>query len=196
MPTSHTVTSIYNMALDIVAESPITTPQDVGPIPRWLNRNFTHYVEMALRENPWNFACEYFQLNASPTAPAYRWRTAYDLPNHWLRVLPPTLYGDRGGQPLDHEVKGNRLYMNQTGSQNVELVMNVQDPGQWDPLFASVVAARLAHGLAHRFTHKASFVQLAKQTAMEAMDTAAMINAFEGSVEPTEQHDIIRARYR
>lgn len=194
MPTSHTVTSIYNMALDIVADNPVTSPADVGPLCRWLNRNYSHYVEVALRQNPWNFACEYFSLNSAADAPAYRWTYAYDLPNGWLRVLPLTEFGDRGGLPIAHEVKGNRLLTSQASPARVEIVMNVQDPGQWDPLFAAVVSARLAQGMAHRFTHKKSFVDVAKQLAAEAYEAAELVNAFEGSPEPTEQFDILRVR--
>lgn len=194
MPTSHTVTTIYNMALDIVADNPVTSPADVGPLARWLNRNFVHYVEVALRQNPWNFACEYFSLNKAADAPAYRWDYYYDLPNGWLRVLPLTEFGDRGGMPIAHEVRGNRLLTSQSSPARVEIVMNVQDPGRWDPLFASMVAARLAQGMAHRFTHKASFVDRARQLAAEAYETAELVNAFEGSFEPTEQFDILRVR--
>lgn len=195
MPTSLTVTSVYNMALDIIAEQPVASTSDVGPYARWLNRNFSPVVEAALRANPWNFACEYHQLNAEVDLPAFRWKTKYGLPNLWLRVLPLTYTGYRGGQPVSHEVKGNFLYTNTTSSLNVELVMNKQDPGEWDPLFATYIAAKLAHGMAHRFVRKASFVQLAEKMAAEAFDNATVIDAFEGSPDTTEQHDIIRARY-
>lgn len=194
MPTSDTVTTIYNKALDIVAENPCGGPSDIGPTVRWLNRNYSGYVQSALRENPWNFACEYFESNATATNPNYRWGYSYDLPNGWLRVLPITYNGERGGRPIPHEVKGNKLYINSMASLRHELVMDKQNPGEWDPMFATLIAARLARGMAHRFTHKASFAAIADKMATEAYEAAELVNAFEGTPEPTEAFDILRVR--
>ena len=72
--------------------------------------------------------------------------------------------------------------------------MNVQEPGQWDSLFVTLIAARLAAGMAHRFTGKGSFVDRANQIAQNALDLAEEINAFEGTPQPADQYDIIRAR--
>ncbi len=194
MPTSQTVTTIYNGALDMIVENPISTLADSSPYTRWLNRNFPLVVETALRQQPWNFACSLFKLSVEPDAPPFRWTYQYKLPPGWLRVLPLTYDGDRNGQPVPHEVKSNYLMTNKAAPLPVECVMNIQDPGKWDPLFASLVIARLAYGMANRFTGKDKYVQIAKMTAQAALDTAQAVNAFEGSLMPVEQFDIIRAR--
>lgn len=194
MPTSHTVTTIYNGALDIVSSHPVTLADNRAEV-RWLNRNYQHYVRTALRQDLWNFAIEMHEL-AQTTAPAFRWNYAYALPNGWLRVIPPTYRAVRGGQPIPYEVKSDLLLTNRATDMYVELVMDRQVPGTWDDLFANLIMARLAHGMAHAMTHKASFVQLAKQTALEAYETAQQINAFESPGDEAEQHEIIRARYR
>lgn len=194
MPTSLTLVNLYNMALDIVVEQPISTTTDNSPFARWLNRNFTPTVEAALRQQPWNFACEMHQLSQDPVKPSFRWHRQFSLPPDWLRVLPLTDNGYRNGYPVPHEVKRNKLLTNASSPLRVELVMNVQNPGEWDPLFATMIAARLATGLAHRFTGKTSFVDKAQGIAKEAYESAEEINAFEGSLMPVEQHDIIRAR--
>lgn len=194
MPTSHTLVTVANRALDFISEFPISTLADESPYARWINRNFSHTVEMSLRQQPWNFACEMHTLNPVPGHPEYRWRYRYELPPGWLRVLPPTYNGQRNGRPLTYEVKRRGLYMNEKGPRPVELVMNVQEPGQWEPLFAELVAARLALGMSHRFTGKTSYTDRCAQLAQDALDAAAEINAFEGSVDPFEQHDIIRVR--
>lgn len=194
MPTSLTPVTIYNMALDIVVEAPITNVADNSPYARWLNRNFAPTVEAALRQNVWNFATELFVLSKDVVKPGFRWRYQYELPPGWLRVLPLTYNGERGGQPIPHEVKRNKLMTNASSPLRVELVMNVQDPGEWDPLFATMIAARLATGMAHRFTGKSSFVEQARNMAADAMEQAEVTNAFEGSLQPVEQFDIIRAR--
>lgn len=194
MPTSHTKVTIANRALDFISEFPISSLTEDNPYARWINRNYAHTVEMSLRQNVWNFATELHELNALPSRPSYRWRYQYQLPNLWLRVLPLTWDGERHGRPIPYEVKSNLLYTNAAAPRRVEIIMNVQEPGEWDALFAELVAARMALGMAHRFTGKNSFVEQCRALAQDALDAAAEINALEGSIEPIEQHDILRVR--
>lgn len=194
MPTSQTVLSVYNLTLDLVQETPALSLIETRPEVKWLNRNFDHTRQMMLRANPWNFACELFELNAAADVPAYQWRYFYDLPNGWLRVLPPTYNGERNGVPLNHVVKSNRLLMNDTSPRRVELVMDQPEPGTWDALFLEAFRCTLAAQMAHRFSGKAKYLELARGMAREAMDKAEEINAFEGSIAAVEQHDIIRVR--
>lgn len=194
MPTSHTRTTIYNRALDFVSEFPVEGPSDPSVYARWLNRNYAPTVETSLRQQPWNFACEFHVLLTEPVPPVMRWRNRYGLPNGWLRVLQPTRDGLRDGYPIPFAVQGNYVLTNERIPKGVELVMNKPEPGEWDALFADLVAARLAVGMAHRFTAKTSFLDRCKQLADEAYRSAEEINAFEGSLPPPEQVDIIRVR--
>lgn len=194
MPTSHTKSTIYNRALDFVSEYPVEGPSDPGTYARWLNRNYAHTVEYSLRKQPWNFACRFFVLQTDPEAPAMRWRYRYGLPNGWLRVLQPTRDGYREGFPIHYAVQGNYLMTNEKVPKGVELVVNVQEPGEWDPLFAEYIAATLATAMAQRFTAKNSYVDRCKQLAAEAYASAEEINAFEGSLAQPEEFEILRAR--
>lgn len=193
MPSAHTTLTIRNAALDLISEFPIANVNDDNAYARWMNRNVQHVVQTALRQQPWNFACEWFTLTSIDEA-AFRWLYAFDLPNGVLRVLPPTVGGERGGQPIPHEVKRNRLYTSYSATQNIECVMDVQAPGEWDPLFAAMIAARLAHGLSNRFTAKSRYVEYTAKLAAQAYEDAVEINTFEGSLEPTEEFTILRVR--
>lgn len=193
MPTSETVITIYNGALDMIAEVPATSIAEDKATVRWLNRNYARVVQSTLRRDVWNFATETHELTEA-AAPASRWTYAYNLPNGWLRVLPPTYNGLRTGTPIIHEVKGNQVVTDHVAPLYAELVMDTQSPGDWDPLFADVIIARLAQGMAHRFTHKASFIDRTTAALQDAYDVAATINAFEGSPQPNDQHDVIRVR--
>lgn len=193
MPTGHTQVTIYNMALDIVSTRPVASTAEASPECRWLNRNYEHYVRSALRTELWNFAKELRDLNRQVAEPPYLWTYGFDLPSGWLRVIPPRYNGARTGSLIKFEVAGNVLYADheivRTG-----IIMDKQDPGEWDPLFADYVAARLAHGMAHTLTHKASFKAETKAAVQEAYDIAASVNAFESPVDDTETHDVIRVR--
>lgn len=194
MATAHTRVTVANRALDLVSENPLVTLNDAGPYARWINRNYTPTVRSTLRTQPWNFAKEMHRLVSDPTQPAFRWRYRYQLPNGWLRVLQPTVTGAREARPLKYEVNGNFLLMDQRGPRPVELIMDKQEPGEWDDLFAEVVAIKLALGMSYRFTGKERYTDRMIQLGQEAMDAAVEANTLEGTVDNAEQFDIIRAR--
>ena len=195
MPTGHTQVTIYNLALDIVSTRAVSSTAEVSVECRWLNRNFAHYVQTALRADAWNFAKELHDLTKQVAEPEFGWTYGYDLPVGWLRVLPPKYNGLRTGSPIKYEVASDVLYTDQE-TVRASIIMDRQSPGTWDPLFADYVAARLAYGMAHALTHKASFKAEAKQAAQDAYDIASSVNAFESPAEDTEQFDVIRARYQ
>lgn len=194
MPTFETPETIFNGALDLVGERPILGLTENRKEVRWLVRNYSRYVQASLRQDVWNFSTELWTLNQNVTAPAFRWKYAYDLPNGWLRVLPLTYDGYPTGRPIKHAVISNQLLTDQDVPTKAMLVMDRQEPGEWDPLFANLIIARLGHGLAYALTHKSSYVQLAKQSVDEAYEIAQTANAFEGTPGETEQHDVIRVR--
>lgn len=194
MPTSHTVVTLYNRALDVISEFPVSTTTDSSAYARWLNRNYAPTVEAALRLDVWNFACRFAEVEEDADAPIMRWRKRFQLPHDWVRILQPTKDGYRNGYPLPWGVQGNYLLMNDTPTKGIEYVANIQNPGEWDSLFADMVAAQLAAGMAQRFTAKSGYLDRAVQLGNQARDRASEINAFEGSVPQPDEHDILRAR--
>jgi hypothetical protein len=195
MATAHTKVTIANRALDYVSENPLVSLSDAGPFARWINRNFTQTVRMTTREQPWNFARRLHLLQEDPDRPPFRWRYRFQLPHNTVRVLTPTADGSRRGKGLPHEVLGNFLMMNHGGPRPVEIIEYLEDPGQWDDLFAEVIAARLAVGMCKRFTGKRDYLSDMIQMANQALDTAVEVNAYEGSIDNPDTFDIIRARY-
>lgn len=194
MPTSHTLTTIYNRALDHISEFPVNTPQDSTAYARWLNRNYAPTVETALRLDAWNFATRFAIVQEEAEPPVMRWKKQFRLPPGCLRVLQPTQDGYRNGYPLPWAVQGAYLLMNTTPRNGIEFIANIQNPGEWEPLFADMVAAQLAAGMAQRFTGKNSYLDRCVQLAREAKDQASEINAFEGTAQTPDQDDIIRLR--
>ena len=194
MPTSYNRTTLCNRALDHISEFALDSLEDPTVYARWLNRNFSPTVEAALRMDAWNFACRFTLVQEDADAPIMRWRRSFELPPLCLRVLQPTKDGYRNGYPLAWAVQGNKLLMNDAPTKGIEYIHNVQEPGQFDPLFAEMVAAQLAAGMAQRFTAKNSYLDRCVQLANQARDQASEINAFEGSIPEADQHDILRVR--
>jgi len=195
MSTTHTRVSIINLALDAIAEMPLQTGAENNSYARWMDRNFDHVVEVALRAHVWQFAKEHFQLNVDASVTNLtRWLYSYRFPPGALRLIPPRYGGYREGRPIDHEISGNVIYTSAEAPFYTTFIMRRLDPGGWDPLFAEVIGMSLAARAAHKFTRKVSYLQIAKQQLEEALDKAMETNALEGDMEQTEEHDIIRIR--
>lgn len=195
MPTSHTQLSIYQAAMDVVSSRvPLSTSED-SPEVRWLNRNWDQYREMALRANLWSFSIELHSLDADGDYDAIAgWSYRYTWPNNAIRLIRPTLYGRMGYPPIPCEVRGLKLYCNVGAPLPVRFVMNESIPANWDPLFAEVIIASLAEGLAHKFVHLSKWLQIAQQRKKDAIEMATQVDAFEAGMEEAEVYDIIRAR--
>lgn len=194
MPTGYSKLGIWNAALDIAGEYPLVSLTDNSAYARFLERQYAPTVRSLLRRHIWNFAIELHSLNADVIAPAARWDYQFSLPNGWLRVLPLTEDGERGGALIPHEVKNNKLLTDEYPPVAVELIMDRQDPSVWDPLFADFTAAALGVKIARRFSKSASAVKDAEEVMRLALQEAEIANAFEGSPEPVDEHDILRVR--
>lgn len=193
MSTIHSTQSVKNLALDMLGELPITSGSTA--VSRFMDRWFEHTVEVEQRANNWNFTIGYDEVEADATYTATsRWLYRFAQPNGALRMLPPTASGERYGRPLDHVVTRSGVLMNIAGPLKGWWVFRTLEPGQWDPLFAHLIAATLALAGANKFTGKSSYIQQAAQMRSDALDAALQANAIEGSVEPIEQHDILRVR--
>lgn len=194
MPTGETQLSICNGALDHIGQFVLTSLAADSAFARWFNRNYEPTVAALLRTQTWNFARELHALSADVTAPAFRWNYQYTLPPNWLRVIQPTAGGKRGGALIPYEVSSNKLLTDEAPPFYVEIVMNRQDPGTWDPLFAALAKAQLAYEMSVKFTQLAKFTEGLRGTLAEIKAEAEQANAVEGSADPVEQHDVIRVR--
>lgn len=195
MPTLHTRLTVYNMALDYLDEIPMASLPGTGVSARWLNRNFDRFVDVELTSNFWSFAMEFRELQADLSYDATsRWKYRFAMPNGALRIMPPTYNGERGGRLLDYASMRGGVLLNTGSTLKAWWVFRISNPGEWEPLFAEVVAATLAMNLAHKITGKVSFVDRLIKMREDLIDRAEEINALTKVAEPIEQHDILRVR--
>jgi hypothetical protein len=195
MPSAATKLDVFNLAIDIIRDTALQSTTDPASTARWLTRNFDHAVLTTLRAYPWNFAKHLASLSADAAAPEHTWSKSYTPTPGWVRVLPIRRGGQRFGAPVSFEVVGNRILTNEPAPLRVVLIMDkTANPGEWDPLFVEIVRAKLALGMANKFTSKNKFIELASQLLTSAQAQAEMIDAYEGTPEPIEQFDILRAR--
>lgn len=195
MPTSQTKLTVWNLALDLVNETALQVATADSPAARWLERNYSHAVETTLRGYPWGFAKQRHALAADSTPPAFKWSYRYKMPPSTVRVLPIMRYGDQYGDPVKFEIVGDYIETNEPAPLRVTCIMDLSaNPGRWDALFVEIVRCKLAIGMANKFTGKANFLARAQTLLTAAQDQAELIESFEGTSEPVEQFDILRAR--
>lgn len=195
MPTQLTKVDVWNLAIDHISEIPLGTPEDDNPFAHFLQRQYPTMLDAELRKNVWNFAVVEHKLDKDPVDPDYGWNFRYKQPNDALRILPPTLYGQRGNSPVEHQVNNGYIMSNAQTPLRIRTVQRIENPGQWDPLFALALAAALGQKMALRFTGKESYLRAAQAAYTDAIEQAQSIDAFEGSPEPVEQSDVINVRY-
>lgn len=195
MPSSMTKLQVWNLAIDVIRDTALQSTTDAASTARWLERNWQHTVETCLRAYPWGFAKQLVSLSADADKPDHGWSYFYTPPAGWLRILPITRYGERNGVPVRYEIVGNRIATDEPPPLRIRVIMDkTANPGEWDSLFVEMVRAKLALGMANKFTSKNKYIELASQLLAAATEQAERIDAYEGSAEPIEAFDIIRAR--
>lgn len=175
-------TDIANMALDILKEAPISSLDDDRPIARWLKRNFTVTRNAVLERAEWNFSLVRAEIAEDATEPAFGWDYQYTIPADCIRVIPLTQDGKSEGRPILHEIEGGKILTNQCGPLKVRYVENLENIDSYPASFSEAVAARLAMKMAHWLTGKTSYVKVAQGLYDDAMETAFLSDAVQGSV--------------
>lgn len=195
MPTAHTRLSIYNAALDLTKSIAVQSSGADAPEVRWLNRNYEQYVDVALMTNLWSFAIEDHALEADAGYTARRgWSYRYAWPNGALRFIAPSANGYSGAASVPYKIAGDYIYTNTAPTLDCDFVMRKLEPGTWHPLFAQLVIASLAEGMAQRFSSKSSYLQLAMQKKTEALTKAEEVDAIMAGVETSDDSAIIAVR--
>lgn len=176
-----TETDLINRALDILKEAELSSVNDNRPIARLMKRNFYVTRDALLEESEWNFAIRRASLPEASPAPAYGWSHAYTLPAETIRVIPLTVNGDSEGYPIPHEVEDGQILTNASGPLKVRYVYRNEDYSRYPATFQIALSARLAMGCAHWLTGKTNYAQIATNMYREAINTAWLSDAIQGT---------------
>ncbi len=187
--------AVYNMALDMLEEGPVTAPSEESRAARLLSRNYPQTRDEVLRAHPWNFALKRTRLPALAEAPAFGWQRAFHLPSDCLRVLPVALGGGFNARPIPHEIEGSHILTDEPAPLAIRYIRRVSDPGRFDALFARALAARLAVYVGHVITGKQGYIERVGRIYSETLMEARRIDSLEGSAATPLGEDWIEARY-
>jgi hypothetical protein len=172
------VVDICNRALQKLGAIRIDSITDTGSLAaRELNAAFEFIRDSELRDHPWNFAIQRFQLAASGTAPSFGPSNAYPLPTGWMRVLSPDPRFN--GNDRDWIIEGNSILSDDDSPLDVRCVMQVTDTTKMDPLFREALSARIAYELCEKLTQSNEKRQAAAADYKEIISRAKKVNAIE-----------------
>lgn len=194
MPSSVAEIDIWNMALDMLHEAPVSSPSEDTSVRLWFARNFGQTRDSEMRKFAWNFALVRVQLAASVEVPAWRWRYKYELPGDCLRMMALRQDGALNGTLIPYELEGEAILTDAIAPLKLRYIKRVTTTGLWDTLFVDVVAAKLAAKMAHWLTGKSSYAQIAEQTYQQTLREARRIDALEQFQEDLDQNNIILVR--
>lgn len=178
MGSQQTKIQIWNMALDVLREQPLSAVTDNTATAKLLARNYDQQRDFLMERYLWKFAMQRASLPADSTPPAYQWNYRYLLPTDCLRFVPPTYNGEMGGTPIPFEEEAGYLLCDQVGPLRLRYILRVTNEGLWSNGFCECLSLRLAMRIAHWITGKQSMVQqiqtLYKETLSEVIQTHAV----------------------
>lgn len=159
MGSQQTKIQIWNMALDVLREQPLSSVDDTQATAKWLGRNYDQQRDFLMERYLWKFALTRAEIAADSQKPAFQWQYRYLLPTDSLRFVPPTVDGEWGGQPIPFEEESGYLMCNVEGPLRLRYILRTTNEGLFSNGFCECLSLRLALRMAHWLTGKQSMVQ-------------------------------------
>jgi len=189
-----TPTELCNMALAHLGQARISDYSERSPAAEHCRRAFDHTRRLCLRDYDWNFAIRRAILTAAEAAPAFDWGYSYPLPEDCLRVL--SVNQRPGGTRLtDYAVEGRSILTN-SAECRVRYVADATDVTEWDSVFCSYFAYRLAAAIAPSLRLDPQAGQQMEQMAAAIREQAREADAVESQPRVTrlDQSEILEER--
>lgn len=196
------VVSICNRALDLVGGDAnlISIEDDTAP-GRLCRRNYAQARDTALQAYPWNCALRRAALPATVTVPAWGWAYRFALPEGPDEPYPYCLRvwriedSETWWEGDQYRREGRFILTDRPAPLNIVYIARV-DEGQFDPLFAEVVSAKLAIALGAALSRSASLLETLQNYHVAAAREARGADAREGTPERVEfRSSWLRSRY-
>lgn len=178
-----TLTDLCNEALDLTGASPISALND-GTIEADLcARSYPQVRDRVLREYPWNCAVMRAALTHIPGGLDGFTYELPDAPDHCLRVLEAdddcavwSVEQLRDSGQLKRVLRSDRPVT------RVRFIRRIEDPAEFDPLLAALIAAELAVRLAAKLTESAARMGELREHAAKLRLQARQTDALEAGV--------------
>lgn len=168
--------AICNMALAEVGRgAQITSMDEASQAARACKLRYPYARDACLRAYDWNFAGRRVSIAKNPAAPAFEYANAFALPADCLHVRE--VYE---GNAERWVVEGRQILTDMGDPIQIKYTALVSDVGQFDPLFATTLAARLASEICVQLSESVSRAQSLWQVYQAKLIEARRRDAQEG----------------
>lgn len=175
---------ICNRALIKLGAAQITSITDNNKQARTLSALWDTVRQAELTKRFWNFALSRTTLPALSTVPSWGYYQQFQLPVDFLKLvqindtfIAPSQVDYRTSDDSAWAIEGDYLLTNFPAPLKIRYVRDITDPGQFDPLFVDMLAAKLAFEACYDITQSRDGQRAAGDDYKSAMREAAISNA-------------------
>lgn len=179
---------VCNMALQLLGARPIASLTEGTKTASICNQFYADERDAAFRAHPWKCAKARQQLAKDSTAPIFGWASSFQLPTnpYCLRVLALDV-------DAAYTIEGRKL-LTDASAVKALFVARIESPSEWDALYTSTFAARLAMTMAYPLTELANLQKQMFELYREKLAEARSIDSQEGSTQDSGNDLLIDVR--
>ena len=183
---------VANLALQKLGAAEIVSMDEDTRERRAISRCYTMLRDRELRAHNWNFSIRRKVLAPSSVAPLFEFAKAFPLPSDCLRPLPPSRDVD---WTIEYHEGSKHILTNEGTVIYLRYVSRVTDETQFDPLFADMLACKIAWHCCEEITQSNQKKADIEKEYKDAKAEAKRMNAFEQATPQEPEPPWLTARY-
>ena len=183
---------VANLALQKLGAQEIVSMDEDTRERRAITRCYSMLRDRELRAHNWNFSIKRKVLAPSSVAPLFEFAKAFPLPADCLRPLPPARDVD---WTIEYHEGSKHILTNEGTVIYLRYVSRVTDETQFDPLFADMLACKIAWHCCEEITQSNQKKADIEREYDKAKADAKRINAFEQATPQESEPPWLTARY-
>lgn len=183
---------VANLALQKLGAQEIVSMDEDTRERRAITRCYTLLRDRELRAHNWNFSIKRKILAPSSVAPLFEFAKAFPLPADCLRPLPPARDVD---WTIEYHEGSKHILTNEGTVIYLRYVSRVTDETQFDPLFADMLACKIAWHCCEEITQSNQKKADIEREYDKAKADAKRANAFEQATPQEPESPWLTARY-
>ena len=186
---SATPVSICSNALLMLGDNPIADFKEDSDKARLASNLWETTRDHVLRRHPWNCAIKRVILSPDTVAPAFDFKTQFELPADWLRTLS---VGEEGERPR-YRMEGRKVLMDQSVCK-LRYVFRNENPATWDSMLVWCMTRVMRALFAYPITQSTSLEQLIEQEVAQLLREARAVDGQEDEPEAFDESPLLAAR--
>lgn len=183
---------VANLALQKLGAGEIVSMDEDTRERRAITRCYSMLRDRELRAHNWNFSIKRKILAPSSVAPLFEFAKAFPLPADCLRPLPPARDVD---WTIEYHEGSKHILTNEGTVIYLRYVSRVTDETQFDPLFADMLACKIAWHCCEELTQSNQKKADIEREYKDAKAEAKRTNAFEQATPQEPEPPWLTARY-